>query len=109
MSWKNHAPAIKIVLLFLAAIFSFSVLAVTLPESKFVQNSIQSVEKSSSTVTKFSAATLSTSLAISALPDDFATPLADSLADMNLYFVVILVALFLEKIDRKSTRLNSSH
>lgn len=98
MSWKNHAPAIKIVLLFLAAIFSFSVLAVTLPESKFVQNSIHSVEESSSTVTNFSAATLSTSLAISALPDDFATPLADSLADMNLYFVVILVALFLEKI-----------
>lgn len=98
MSWKNHAPAIKIVLLFLVAILSFSVLAVTLPESKFVQNSIQSVEESSSTVTKFSAATLSTSLAISALPDDFATPLADNLADMNLYFVVILVALFLEKI-----------
>jgi len=98
MSWKDHAPAIQIVLLFLAAILSFSIIAATLPETKFVQESLNSVEESSSTVTKFSAATMSTSLAISALPDDFATPLADSLADMNLYFMVILVALFLEKI-----------
>ena len=47
---------------------------------------------------KFSAATLSTSLAISALPDDFATPLADSLADMNIYFIAILVMLHFEQL-----------
>ena len=56
------------------------------------------MEASGNTVMRLSAATLSASLAISALPDDFATPLADSLADMNFYFVAILVALFLEKI-----------
>ena len=32
---------------------------------------------------KFSGATLSASLAMSALPDDFASPLADTIADLN--------------------------
>jgi len=98
LSEKHAVLAIKILLLILAAALSLFVAATKLPESDFVKDSLESVEDSSNTVMKFSAATLSTSLAISALPDDFATPLADSLADMNLYFVAILAVLFLEKI-----------
>lgn len=98
LSEKHADLAIKILVPILAAVFSFFVLASVLPKSGFVQDSLESVEESSDTVMKFSAATLSTSLAISALPDDFATPLADSLADMNIYFIAILVVLFLEKI-----------
>lgn len=98
LSEKQAALAIKILVPILAAVFSFFVLASALPESGFVQESLESIEESSNTVMKFSAATLSTSLALSALPDDFATPLADSLADMNIYFIAILVVLFLEKI-----------
>ena len=95
---KHAALAIKILSLLLAAALSFFVATAKLPESNFVRDSLESVEESSSTVMKFSAATLSASLAISALPDDFATPLADSLADLNIYFIAILVILFLEKI-----------
>lgn len=98
LSEKHADLAIKILLPILAAVFSFFVLSSALPKSGFVQDSLESVEESSDTVMKFSAATLSTSLAISALPDDFATPLAESLADMNIYFIAILVVLFLEKI-----------
>lgn len=98
LSAKHAAVTVKILSLLLAAALSFFVVTRTLPESKLVGNSLDSVERSSETVMKFSAATLSASLAISALPDDFATPLADSLADMNIYFVAILVVLFLEKI-----------
>lgn len=98
LSEKHATLAIKILVPILAAVFSFFVLASALPESGFIQDSFESVEESSNTVMKFSAATLSTSLAISALPDDFATPLAESLADMNIYFIAILVVLFLEKI-----------
>ena len=98
LSEKNAALAVKILALCLAAAISFFVVATKLPEAGFVQRSLESVESSSDTVMNFSAATLSASLAISALPDDFATPLADSLADMNIYFVAILVVLFLEKI-----------
>ncbi len=98
LSEKHAVLAIKILSLILAAALSFFVVETKLPESDFVQDSLECVEDSSSTAMKFSAATLSASLALSALPDDFATPLADSLADMNIYFVAILAVLFLEKI-----------
>lgn len=98
LSEKHAALAVNILSLTLAAALSFFVVTAKLPESNFIRDSLESVENSSDTVMKFSAATLSASLAISALPDDFATPLADSLADMNIYFVLILVVLFLEKI-----------
>ena len=98
LSAKNAALATKILLLSLAAALSFFVVTAWLPDSDFVMDSMESVEDSSNTVMRFSAATLATSVAISALPDDFATPLAESLADMNIYFVAILAVLFLEKI-----------
>lgn len=98
LSSKHASLAVRILLLALAAAVSFFIVTAKLPESDFVRDSLESVEDSSDTVMKFSAATLSTSLAISALPDDFGTPLADTLADMNIYFIVILVVLFFEKI-----------
>ena len=98
LSTKHATLAIKILSLFLVAALSFFVAPAAVPESTFIKDSLDSVENSQNTVMKFSAATLSTSLAISALPDDFATPLAESLTDMNVYFVAILVILFLEKI-----------
>ena len=98
LSTRQAALAVKILALLLAAALSFFVVSEKLPESGFVADSIESVEESSGTVMKFSAATLSTSLALSALPDDFATPLADSLADMNVYFIAILAVLFFEKL-----------
>ena len=98
LSAKHATLAIKILSLSLIAALSFFVASAKLPETDFVKDSLESVEASGNTVMRLSAATLSASLAISALPDDFATPLADSLADMNFYLVAILVALFLEKI-----------
>ena len=98
LSAKRAKIASRVLGLVLIAACSFFFLTTTLPETEFIEESIESVEDSSNIVMKFSAATLSTSLAMSALPDDFATPLAESLADMNIYFVAILVVLFLEKL-----------
>ena len=98
LSKKYAEPIRNILILVLIGVFSFFVITSWLPDSGFIKDSIESVEESSNTVMKFSAATLSTSLAISALPDDFATPLADSLADMNIYFIAILVMLHFEQL-----------
>ena len=98
LSSKQATMVIKILSLCLVAALSFFVVTAKMPETTFVKSSMESVEESSDTVMKLSAATLSTALAISALPDDFATPLAQSLSDMNIYFIAILVILFLEKI-----------
>lgn len=95
----NHAKlVVKILALLLAAAISFFFATSWISDTTFVKDSLESVEESNNTVMAFSAATLSASLAITALPDDFATPLADSLADMNVYFIAILVVLLLEKI-----------
>lgn len=98
LSKKYAEPVRNILILVLIGVFSFFVITSWLPDRVFIKDSIKSVEESSNTVMKFSAATLSTSLAISALPDDFATPLADSLADMNIYFIAILVMLHFEQL-----------
>ena len=98
LSKKYAEPVRNILILVLIGVFSFFVITSWLPDRGFIQDSIESVKESSNTVMKFSAATLSTSLAISALPDDFATPLADSLADMNIYFIAILVMLHFEQL-----------
>ena len=98
LSMKYAKPVRNILILALIGVFSFFVVTSWLPNRSFIKDSIESVEESSNTVMKFSAATLSTSLAISALPDDFATPLADSLADMNIYFIAILVMLHFEQL-----------
>lgn len=98
LSAKQARLAIKVLSLCLIAALSFFVAAEKLPDTNFVRDAYEYVEESRNTVMKFSAATLSTSLAISALPDDFATPLAENLADMNDYFIAVLAILFLEKI-----------
>ena len=93
----KHATLVRnILLLLLIGALSFYAFNVRLPNSEFVKESIESIDNSKETVMRFSAATLSASLAITMLPDDVATPLADSLADMNIYFVAILMLLFLE-------------
>lgn len=98
LSAKHAVLAIKILTLCLIASVSFFFAADKISDTNFVRNACEYVEESRNTVMKFSAATLSTSLAISALPDDFATPLAENLADMNVYFIAVLAILFLEKI-----------
>ena len=79
-------------------VLSIFVLARRIPETKMIQSTIESIEDSNKTVMEFSGATIATSLAISALPDDFASPLAGTLADMNTYFVFIFAVLFVEKL-----------
>ena len=46
----------------------------------------------------FSGTTTATSLAISALPDDFASPLAGTISDLNTYFIFMFAVLFVEKL-----------
>ena len=49
-------------------------------------------------ISPVSASSLALSFAITLLPDDYATPLADSLADLNKYFIFILGVVFFEKL-----------
>ncbi len=89
---------VKVLLAVFFMMLSIFVLAYEVPQTKFVQSTVESLEESRTKIMEFSGATIATSLAITALPDDFGTPLADTLADMNTYFVFIFAVIFVEKL-----------
>ena len=88
----------KILLAIFIMVLSIFVLAYKFPESSYVQETRESLEESKITVMEFSGATIAVSVAITALPDDFGSPLANTLADMNKYFIFIFAVLFVEKL-----------
>lgn len=95
----KHADKLaKILFLIFIAVFSITVLARKLPETAFMQNTIAHLNQSQNTIMAFSGSTLLTSLSISALPDDFASPLASTVSDMNTYFILLFAVLFVEKL-----------
>lgn len=103
-AWKGSKLSIskeklvKILLAVFLIVFSFTVLSCKVPETKFVQESVEYLEESQNTVMKFSGTTIATSLAISALPDDFASPLAGTISDLNTYFIFLFAVIFVEKL-----------
>jgi hypothetical protein len=94
----NAKTLVKVLLAVFVILLSIFVLAYEVPKMKFVQSTVESLEKSRNQIMDFSGATITTSLAITALPDDFGTPLADTLADLNTYFVFVFAVVFVEKL-----------
>lgn len=88
----------KILLAVFIMVLSVFVLAYKVPEHRYVQETLESLEESRTTVMEFSGATIAVSLAITALPDDFGSPIAGTLADMNKYFVLIFAVLYVERL-----------
>lgn len=89
---------VKILLAVFIMVLSVFVLAYKVPEHRYVQETLESLEESRTTVMEFSGATIAVSLAITALPDDFGSPIAGTLADMNKYFVLIFAVLYVERL-----------
>lgn len=58
---------------------------------------IESLDEKKTTVMELTAASAAASAAITLLPGDTATPIADKLADLGSYFLVVLCAIYLEK------------
>ena len=59
--------------------------------------SIQYLDSKKTTVLELAGATTAASVGISAIPGDAATPIANKLADLSTWFMLIVCALFLEK------------
>lgn len=94
----HRIKAVKILLAILIMVSSVFILANKVPESRYVQETLDSLEDSKITVMEFSGATIAASLAITALPDDFGSSLANTLTDMNKYFVLIFAVLYVERL-----------
>lgn len=86
-----------IVLLILFAVFSITVIAPWASDPETHTHSIEQTEDKISTVMTLSGGSAATSATLSLLPGDLCTPIAEQLAEMATYFILILSALYLEK------------
>lgn len=95
---KKWELAAKILVLVLVMIVSFCALSKNVAGLPIYSESAESLEETTSTVMAISTSSLAVSFAITLLPDDYATPLADTLADLNTYLIFILGVVFFEKL-----------
>ncbi len=94
VSVKNMMKVVAAVILAAVSIFVLSKSAAS-PES--YSGIIESLDEKKSTVMKLTAASTTASAAITLLPGDTATPIAEKLADLSSYFLIVICAIFLEK------------
>ena len=93
----NRTKCITAAVLLLVAILSITVVGkyVSAPENH--QKTIASLDEKKQTVMELTAASTVTSALITLLPGDTATPIAEKMADVSGYLLVVLCAIYLEK------------
>lgn len=95
---KNTTTKIlKFVIPLLIACISIFVLAKYAASPELHANTIRSLDEKKTTVMELTAASTATSAAITLIPGDTATPIAEKLADLSGYFLIVLCAIYLEK------------
>lgn len=93
----EYKKCIIAVILLLVAILSVTVIGkyVSAPENH--QKTIASLDEKKQTVMELTAASTVTSALITLLPGDTATPIAEKMADVSGYLMIVLCAIYLEK------------
>lgn len=93
----NKQKCITAAVLLLIAILSITVVGkyVSAPENH--QKTIASLDEKKQTVMELTAASTVTSALITLLPGDTATPIAEKMADVSGYLLVVLCAIYMEK------------
>lgn len=97
MSEKNAKRILTYLLPVLIALFSIVVMANIAAKSSYSKEVIESLDENRNTVLKLTASATAVSVAISMLPDDTATPVANKLTSLTTGFLIILTAIYFEK------------
>ena len=97
MREKNGTTWALAAALLAAAILSFALVTPWAASAETHEASLTALEEKQSTVLELAAASTAASAAITLLPGDAATPIADKLADISGYFLLALCAIYLEK------------
>lgn len=92
---KRTIWTVALVVIMLISIFGVAKL-VTSPD--FNASMIESLDEKKATVLKVSLSAAATSTALSLLPGDVASPIANEIAELTTYFIIILGAILLEKM-----------
>lgn len=94
---KNKRKCVIAAVLVLMAIISFFVIGKVATDPNSFTGTIKDLDEKSETVMALTGGAAAASAAISLLPGDAGTPIADKLVDMSGYFMIILAAIMLEK------------
>ena len=86
-----------ICILALSIILSCTVVGRKLTDPATYSHTIEVLDKNRGTILGLTAATAAASAAISAIPDDICTPLAEEISELTTWFTVILAVIYLEK------------
>ena len=92
-SWRF----VLITILLAAAILSVTVLSSVFSSPKFYSKTIRALDEQKNTVTTLSISVAAASTALSAIPNDTASPIANELADLSLPLFIITSFLLMEK------------
>ncbi len=93
---KIRTIVIIAILLAIAAVSFFWISGIASSEDSFT-GTYSSLDEKRTTVTELMGVTAGSSTALSLLPGDAGSPIADQLADLSGYFMFILAAIYLEK------------
>lgn len=93
----NTKKCMMAAVLLIVGILSFAVVAGYAASPDYHKNTIASLDDKKTTVLELTAATTTTSALITLLPGDTGTPIADKVADLSQYLLIVLCAVFLEK------------
>jgi len=96
MKFSNRT--IILITLLLIALFSIFVVSKIVTAPSFNAATIKSLDDKKVTVMALTAAAAATSTAISLIPGDTAMPIANQIAELSKYFIIILCAILLEKM-----------
>lgn len=97
MKKAYQKKAVAVIIPILVALLSIFLLTRIATFSAIHQTSIDALQHKQDTVLELTAASTAASAAITLLPGDTATPIAEKLADLSSHFMVVLCAIFLEK------------
>ena len=86
-----------IALLLIAAILSVTILSGVFSSPKFYSKTIRTLDDQKNTTTMLSISVAAASTALSAIPDDVASPIANELADLTLPLFIITSFILMEK------------
>ena len=93
----NTTKCIIAILLIIIGSVSFASVSKVASKPENHKTTIASLDDKKETVLELTAATTATSALITLLPGDTATPIAEKMADLSTYLLVVLCAIFLEK------------
>lgn len=92
---KKNLAAIAVMLVIM--ILSMTVISKAASNPQNHEKTIKELDEKKEDVLKLTAASVALSTLIAAVPGDSTTPVANKLADLSSYFIIVLAALFLEK------------